>query len=170
MSRRNLARTTAIAILVLVSSATAASAQMFVATGRDTLRGLPGVEVVIENVPRELEGAGLTTSNVRGEITKRLREAGVTIYASQSENPSRAKPYVYVHLNLVKLPGRWYAVAIQVHLRQTLQSPVTGSNVVDAMSWDKHDVLAVPAGQPRLLRGAIVEIIDLFIADWRAVH
>src|SRR5262245_16515699 len=65
-----------------------ASAQMFVTTGRDTLRSLPGIEVVVESLPAELERAGLRTIDVRADVDRRLRAKGVPIFSSQGTNPS----------------------------------------------------------------------------------
>jgi len=145
-------------------------AQMFISTGRDTLRGLPGVEVAVEPLPPELEQAGLTTAMIRTDVEQRLRAGGVTIYATQKENPSIAKPYVYVHLNALMLPGQRQAVAVQVHLRQTLRSPVTDSNIVNAMTWDAHNVIGLANGDLRSLRNAVLDMVDGFIADWRSVQ
>ena len=148
-----------------------AAAQMFVTTGRDTLRGLPGVEVAVEPLPPELARDGLTDGDVRTRVEARLRKAGVTVYASQKENPSAAKPYLYVHLNALEIPPHGiYAVAVQVQLRQTLQSPVTSSNVVNAMTWDAHNVVGVTAAQPRLVLDEVDAYVDAFIADWAAVR
>lgn len=159
-----------LALLAALGGTLTVSAQMFVATGRDTLRGLPGVEVVVESVPPELERVGVTTALIRADVEGRLRAAGVTIYATQAQNPSVAKPYVYVHLNALALPGQLQAVAVQLHVRQTLQSPLTKSNIVNAMTWDAHNVLGVGSGDGKLLRDALLQMVDDLIADWRAVH
>jgi uncharacterized lipoprotein YmbA len=51
-------RLVVVALTMLAACASAPSAQMFVTTGRDTLRSLPGVEVVVDPVQSELERAG----------------------------------------------------------------------------------------------------------------
>ena len=148
----------------------APAAQMFVSTGRDTLRGLPGVEVAVENMPPELQEAGLSTALVRTGVEQRLRAGGVAIYPSQQANPSIAKAYLYVKLNALRLPGQLQAVAVQVQLRQTLRSPVTSSNIVNAMTWDAHDLAVLTDPDARPLQDVIDEMVDRFVADWRAVH
>jgi hypothetical protein len=148
-----------------------ASAQMFVTTGRDTLRGLPGVEVVVEAIQPEVERAGLTEAGIKADVVERLRAGGIVVYASQKENPSPAKPYLYIHVNALALPEQGlYAVAVQVHLRQTLQSPVTSSNVVNAMTWDAHNVVGVPAASLPDVQEEVREYVDQFLADWKAVQ
>jgi hypothetical protein len=157
--------------LLLCVMAPQASAQMFVTTGRDTLRGLPGVEVVIEQLEPELERDGLTGATIHEEVVQRLRAAGLAVYTSQNDNPSEAKPYLYVDVNAVRLGGQnLYAVALQVQLRQTLRSPVTSSNIVDAMTWDARTVLVAPGNNLASVRLTIRQYVDHFIEDWRAVH
>lgn len=165
-------RTTIVApFLLLAVMTTHASGQMFVTTGRDTLRGLPGVEVEIESFEADLERAGLPRAAVRTEVVQRLRAAGINVYATQNENPSEAKPYLYVDVNGVRLGGQnLYAIAVQVQVRQTLRSPVTSSNIVDAMTWDARTVLVVPGNSLASVRSIIGEYVDHFIQDWRAVH
>ena len=157
-------------LLLVLLSAAGASAQLVVTTGRDTLRGLPGVEIAVEGVPPELSHAELTTTALHTAVEQRLRAGGITVYATQAANPSDAKAYVYVHLNTLPLPGQLLAVAIQVHLRQTVRSTVTSSNIVNAMTWDQHTVAAATAADGAQLRDLVLEMIDQFVADWRAVH
>jgi hypothetical protein len=163
-------RVSVLSLLMALLFAAGASAQMFIATGRDTLRGLPGVELVVEDVPPELPQAEVATAALRAAVEQRLRARGITVYASQRDNPSLAKAYLYVHLNALSLPGSLNAVAIQVHLRQTVRSTVTSSNIVNAMTWDNHTVAAVAAADGAPLRDLVLEMVDHFVEDWRAVH
>ncbi len=157
--------------VMVAALASSTSAQMFVPTGRDTLRGLTGVEVVVEDLQPELVDGGLSAAAIREDIERRLRANGIVVYPSHAGNPSPAKPYLYVHLNALPLPGyATYVVGLQVHLRQTLRSSVTASNIVNAMTWDAHNVLAVPAGSLRAVRDEILDYVDLFIEDWAAAH
>ena len=170
MVMRGIRTTALVRALTWVTFAVTASAQMFVPTGRDTLRGLPGVEVLVESLPPELERVGLTSAGLRTELEQRLKAGGVVVYANQKENPSAAKPYLYVHLNPLELPGQLQAVAVQVHVRQTLQSLVTNSQIVNAMTWDMHTVVAVRPSEMSVLKETVLEMVDRFVADWRAVH
>jgi hypothetical protein len=163
--------TIAAPLLLLMGHAGPASAQMFITTGKDTLRGLPGVEIQVEPLEDDLERNGLKQAAIRSDIEQRLRGGGVIVYASQNENPSQAKPYVYIDVTGVRLAGQnVYAVALQVQLRQTLRSPVTSSNIVDAMTWDARTVLVVPGTDLSPVQATIREYVDHFIDDWRAAH
>ncbi|HEY3162085.1 MAG TPA: hypothetical protein VGJ78_24150 [Vicinamibacterales bacterium] len=158
-------------VVLLTGLAAHARAQMFITTGRDTLRGLPGVEVAVEPLEPEFERGGLVGAAIQSEAVQRLRAAGITVYASQNENPSEAKPYLYVDVTGVRLGAQnVYAIAVQVQVRQTLRSPVTSSNIVDAMTWDARTVLVVPGSSLASVRATIHQYVDHFIEDWRAVH
>jgi hypothetical protein len=170
MAMRGIRSTVLVRALAVTSLTVTVSAQMFVPTGRDTLRGLPGVEVLVESLPPEMERVGLTTAGLRTEIEQRLKAGGVVVYANQKENPSPAKPYLYIHLNPLELPGQLQAVAVQVHVRQTLQSLVSDSRIVNAMTWDVHTVVAMRPSEVSVLKETVVEMVDRFVADWRAVH
>jgi hypothetical protein len=146
------------------------AAQLFVATGRDTLRGLTGVEVLVENVSPDLQPPELAGPALRTAVETRLKAGGVTVYATQVANASDAKAYVYVHIDSVKLSGTLHAVAIQVHLRQTVRSTVGPSNIVNAMTWDNHTIAAATAAEGAQVRDLVLEMVGRFIADWRAVH
>jgi hypothetical protein len=38
------------------------------------------------------------------------------------------------------------------------------------MTWDAHDVVGLVTADPGPLRDVVLEMIDRFTADWRAVH
>jgi hypothetical protein len=160
----------ALVALALSTVSSTASAQMFVSTGRDTLRGLPGLEVVVEELPPEVQRAGLDAGAVRGEIQRRLAAGGVTLYTTQQQNTSLAKAYLYLHLNALELPVGAMAIAVQLQLRQTVKSVVTTSNIVNAMTWDSHNVFALTGRDAAPLTGAVLEMVDGFIADWRSTR
>jgi hypothetical protein len=165
---------TKIALVLLAAlqlPASTAHAQQFVATGRDTLRGLPGVEIAVEVAQPELARRGLDPAALRADVERRLRAAGVAVYASQAENPSPAKAYLYVHVNALELPAAaGYAIALQVHVRQALRSAVTNSQIVNAITWEAHNVVAAPTNGLAAVRAEILTYVDDFLRDWTAVH
>jgi hypothetical protein len=162
---------TLLTTLFLAASVAGVSGQMFVPTGAGTLRGLPGVEIIVERLQPELEMDGLTTALVRSDVENRLAKGGITIYPSQTANASAAKPYLYVSLTALRLPDTGgYVLGLQLQLRQTVRSVVTESNIVDAMTWNAHNVYAVPAAELPAVRAEILAFADQFISDWKRVH
>jgi hypothetical protein len=160
-----------LALVFTVAAARAASAQMFIATGHDTLRSLPGVEVTVEPPAPELERFGVTAAAIRADVDAQLRAAGIAVYRTQQENPSAAKAYLYIDVTGVPLAtGGGVALSVQVQVRQTLRSLITISNIVDAMTWDARTVLVVPAAETGAIKATIREFVDQFVTDWKRVH
>jgi hypothetical protein len=148
-----------------------ASAQTFVTTGRDTMRGLPGTEVAVENIEQDLAADGVTVAAIQADVVRRLQAAGVTVYSSQTANASPAKAYLYVHVSSLKVPTMGiYTMHVAVQLRQTVRSLASNSNIVDAMTWDHNDVVVLPVAQVSGVRTVIDEFVDEFIQDWKSVH
>ena len=161
----------AVASVLLAGLGSTAGAQMAVPTGRETLRGLPGVEVIVEPVPPELEAVGVTSGALRADVTGQLTDAGIRVYASQGENPPLAQAYLYIHVNALRLDdsGR-LALALLVQVRQAVDSVAGPTRIVDAVTWDAHNVLALPAGDLSGLRQELGLFVEQFIDDWQAVH
>jgi len=38
------------------------------------------------------------------------------------------------------------------------------------MTWDVHTVVAMRPSEVSVLKETVVEMVDRFVADWRAVH
>jgi hypothetical protein len=160
-----------VALLVASVVAPATAGQLFVPAGRDTLRALPGVEVIVETVPPPLVRAGVAHATVVADVVKALEAGRVPIYASQSVNPSPAKAYLTVRLTaLAPSAGAGYPVAIQLQLRQTLASLVTESRVVNAVTWESGTLVSIPASNMALLRQELMASVREFVDDWQAMH
>ena len=86
-----------------------------------SLRGLPGVEVVIENLTAELKELGLNAEQLRGDLQSRLREGGLRVLTPDTQVPGR--PWLYVRIAALKssnLPLVSYSVSAQVRQDVTL--------------------------------------------------
>lgn len=155
----------------LLAMAPPAHAQLFVATGRDTLKALPGVEIAVEALDPVLVRAGFTQASAKALLERDLRAAGITVYATQRENPSPAKAYLYLDVTPLTLPdGSAHAIALQLQVRQTVRSVVTESSIVDAVTWDSRTVLLVPAARVDELQDEVRGAVARFVRDWRAAH
>jgi hypothetical protein len=155
---------------ILLTMSRVASAQLFMPTGRDTLKQLPGIELLVEPIEPEFERAGLTTNAVGRAVDARLRAAKIVVYSSQSENPSPAKPYLYVQVSGLEVGQQGFALALQVQLRQTVLSPVTNSSIVNAMTWDRQTVVFAPPNEAAAVVPEIESLVAAFVKDWTAVH
>ena len=84
---------------------------------------------------------------------------------------SDLQPYLYVAVTGLSFDGgKAWAVALRVELRQSVKSAVTESRIVDAVTWDQHTVLVLPARQLPDLRAEIASLVATFVDDWRTVR
>ena len=154
------------ALFVVVSSAR----QLFVPSGGHTLRTLPGVEIIIETIPVPLQRAGLTQAAVKADLERRLGAAGVTVYQSQPANPSAAKAYLDLRTTVLALRDGSYAVAVQMHVRQTVKSLATESNIVNAATWETGRLVNVAQSELPRVRDEIRAMAEEFVVDWKGAH
>src|SRR2546422_666897 len=87
--------------------------------GRESLKGLRAVHVVIERMSPEAERDGLPRDTIQTDVELKLRQAGITV-SSKSEPPAFA--YIYVNVNTLKAQGPptsgLYAYCVHVELVQ----------------------------------------------------
>ena len=86
----------------------------------DTLRALPGVYFVVENVSPSGVADGLTTDQIRGDIEFQLRRAGIHIMSEAEWSRTPGRPFLYVRVSLAK-SGPRYAYHLEVQLLQRVK-------------------------------------------------
>ena len=69
-------------------------------SARATLRGLIGVNVIIDDLPLELEAAraGLTRATVHADTEAQLREAGVRVLNDSEWQTAPGQPWLFVRI------------------------------------------------------------------------
>ena len=157
--------------LIAVLCAADTRGQMFVPNGKDTLRKLPGLEVLVEPLEPDLERSGINARTIGADVIGQLRASGITVYPNQVQNPSPAKAYLYLQVSGLPLEGRGYAIAVQTHLRQSVRSLATESTIVNAMTWDRAIVfVAPPVGAAAAVRQEVQRLVEAFVRDWTATR
>jgi hypothetical protein len=156
--------------VALTAPVVLAAGQLFVPTGGHTLRSLPGVEIILETIPEPLQQAGLTQAAVKADLERWLRAGGVPVYQSQPDNPSAAKAYLDLRTTVLALRDGSYAVAVQMHVRQTVKSLATESSIVNAATWETGRLVNVTLSGPPRVRDEIRGMADEFVAEWKGAH
>jgi hypothetical protein len=86
---------------------------------RETLRGLQGIEVLMENIAPEAEPDGLTTRQVQTDVELRLRQSGIRVLSREEGRTTPGRPSLYINVNTSKRDGRgFYAYHVTVALNQ----------------------------------------------------
>lgn len=145
-----------------------------------SLKGLPGVRVVVESFRRAAEDAGFDTSTFQREVELKLRLAGIRAYAEDSE--AHWLPLLYVNVNALHgKAGERHAYSISLRLlqRAVLRRHLFAESgkavpedemddlTAEVDTWSKG---ATGFGDLPHVRGSVKDLADSFINAWLAAN
>jgi len=145
-------------------------ANSFSLTCEDCLKGLEGMEVLVEEVKAELEDYNLTAIQIQTDVEAKLREAEIKVLSKEENEkiqPLR-KPYLYVKIKSHKLPWKRLVVAysIEVTLKQLVTLPAQPKSLrrpFFAPTWYKNIVGAAVPKDFAEIRDGVHQLTDKFI-------
>lgn len=149
----------------------------FSLTCEDCLKGLEGVEVLVEEVKAELEEYNLTAIQIQTDVEAKLREAEIKILSKEENEkiqPLR-RPYLYVKIKSHKLPWKRLVVAysIEIALKQLVTLPAqskSSGKPFFAPTWYKNIVGATVPKDFAEIREGVHQLTDKFIKDYLAAN
>ena len=161
MKRCVLVSITAILFLSLVSSASAVNG----ISNRATLRGLKGVGVLVEKLPREVEQEGLKRDQLQMEVESKLRTAGIKVLTKEEALNIPGEPYLYININvnIAKTEADIYPYSIDLLLIQKVSLLRDPKLTSYAITWSTGGVGSI--GKPILsqLAESVEQMVDVFI-------
>ncbi len=172
---REARRGTTTAAIVLLLCGGVLPAQESVATtphavARDTLRGLDGVHVVVEELRPEVVDDGLSKEAIEEGVVQRLWDAGVRVLMEDQWTIAAGAPYLYLNVNAVKSKDL-YVYAVDLQLNQNVKLERLPTVAVAATTWTTGcRVGAVSADSVRVLAQVAAQSVDRFIEDYRTAN
>jgi hypothetical protein len=138
---------------------------------RETLRRLPGVWVVVEQLPAELEQTGLTQDQVQTDAEDRLRKAGITILTQEECWQTLGMPWLYITVALLKASPATYAATVGAVLNQEIVLTRNPQIKAFGSTWDAGVHLgAIGAESLATVRDSVGSLVDKFVADYQAAN
>lgn len=132
---------------------------------RETLAGLPGVAVIIEEVKPPLQ-----KSTIQTDVELRLRRAGIRVLSEEERLQTTGFPYLYVNVN--HMGDNIAAKGVSVELRQSARLVREPHVLVpSASTWAVGSVGTV--GKESLVDGVrkdVRNIVDIFINAYLSVN
>jgi hypothetical protein len=134
---------------------------------RRSLRGLQGVEVVVEVMKPMAARYGLTDTQVQTDVELRLRQAGIRVLTPDESDPTPGSPSLYVNIHTVFGDGPAVGLvgySIDVELKQAVQlerDPAIW--LPSAVTWSENQRGLVGRTQLHALREALSDLVDRFI-------
>ncbi len=134
-------------------------------SNRATLRGLPGVGVLVEKLPAELEKEGLRRDRLQKEVEAQLRKAGIKVYSKEECSKIPGEPYLYINLNvnIAKTESDLYPYTIDIMLIQKVSLIRDPNRVTYAVTWSTGGVGSITKSIVSQLRENVKEVVEIFI-------
>jgi hypothetical protein len=133
----------------------------FPLSSMESLKGLKGVEVLVEELNPDLENFNLTMIQIQSAVESKFRKAGVSVLSTEENEKIQplSKPYLYIKINSYRLSSRKESLAFNVGMALNQQVVLRGypdskSKCFYAPTWYTSSVGA--AGRKNIL-----EIIDV---------
>jgi len=139
--------------------------------GRESLRGLIGVEIFVEPVPIEIEQSGLQTVTLQREIKERLHKAGIRALTERERLGSPPAPMLIVHLHALhdRIGRYFYSMDLLLTQRVRLKDQITSD--MSAVTWFKlGEIGTVADDNVKHIRDQVLHKVDQFIKDFHAVN
>jgi len=155
--------------LVLSNSSARAFAEM-PERAKETLRGLPGVTVVIEPLLAAAEQDGLTQRELQTEVERQLQAAGIRVLTQDEWRSTPGSPYLYVNVSALKKSYGLYAYSIEVCLNQ-LVTLLRNQEIKEfAETWETREVGTVGKDRLATVRESVAAHVNIFIRDYFIVN
>lgn len=138
---------------------------------RETLRGLQGVEVLVEGLDPDVEKLGLTREALKADTELQLRQYGIKVLSREEWLTAPGMPYLYIVCNAQLIEGTGLvAYNVQVELSQQVLLVRDPAIECTAVTWRRSSVGSVGRGNLRQVRDGIKDDVAEFINDYLAVN
>jgi hypothetical protein len=131
------------------------------------LAGLRGVEVVVEKMDPEAERRGLTGNQIKTEVERWLRQAGVRVLTEKERLKMPGRPYLYVRIYTVISPRDCtYSTHVSVNEMVRLASGLQAWGTI----WSDDTVGAVVIERITTIREDLGTQVERFVNDYLAAN
>jgi hypothetical protein len=142
---------------------------------RSTLRGLPGVYVVVGGLDPDVQQDGLTKATLQADAEMRLQMAGIKVLSREEWAKTQGGPACYIDVSIVKDVGLTdvldcdlYAFEVSVELRQDVVLARDMAVEVLSPTWSASYV-GFTNTLPRI-RTRVTALVQRFINAYKAVN
>jgi hypothetical protein len=143
----------------------------------ESLEGLRGFEVIVEELKPELEDLNLTAGQIQKEVEGKLQKAGIQVLTKEENEeiqPLR-RPYLYLKVNSYKLPWRRSGLAfcIDIALNQQVKlrgDPEIKKTIFYSPTWYKSEVGGVTGKDISEIIEAVKTLTEKFIRAYQTAN
>jgi len=137
---------------------------------RESLRDLPGVTVVVEEVPPDAQADGLSEESIRGAAERSLQSRGTRILTPVEQASSPSKPSLYVRVSTYRIQPSQYVYVVTVALKQSVALAHRPQRKMFASTWEQG-VIGTPGANSLGDATKVVEdLVSAFANDFQTVN
>jgi len=127
----------------------------------DVLKSVPGIKVLVIDVPRGATDIGLTTERLQTVTELKLRESGIKILSQDEWNKTPGGPTLVIAVNIVGV-----GCSIDVSFREIVFVSRQGKAVAipNSETWGRS--VAGTTHTPEFVVDREKELLDIFCNDW----
>jgi hypothetical protein len=139
---------------------------------RQTLRGLQGVKVLIEDLGSDIERLGLIKNQLQTDVEAGLRKAGIRVLTQEECYKTPGEPYLYVNINInTGKPGdAKYPYSIDIGVIQDVLLQRDTRTQSYGVTWSTGGVGAIEKESVGRLRDSVSELIKIFVNAFFSVN
>ncbi len=158
-------------IIVILVSGNMEVVQALDAGSRESLRGIAGVAVIIEDVGPDASADGLSQDAIRTSVELILRSKGIKVLANVDKTRVGSAPYLYINVNTLKEELGLYAYAVNVELKQLVGLLSRKGAQAWGATWSASVVGAVGTENVgQIIADGIEPLIKDFAHDFSSVN
>jgi hypothetical protein len=161
--RRHTARVAAILLLAALCGASDTE------YSRKSLKGLPGVYGVVEELADPVTQDGLNKQDIQTDVELKLRLAGVKVLTEKEHLAIPGMPDLYVRVTPL-FRDNLYAFWIEVDLEQNILLQRDQTIVVGATTWSEARIGMIGKNRLSEIRNDIKDLIDKFLNAYFSVN
>jgi hypothetical protein len=140
------------------------------AESQETLCGLKGVMVFVEEIDSDVEKNGLTKNLIQKEVESRLRHADIPVLTREEAHDTPGKPYLYLNLTTHNTGIDLYSYSIRIEFNQDVSLIREPSIRTSATTWIANVVGIAGARNLPAVTEDVRQLTDKFIHDYLAAN
>ena len=138
-------------------------------SARLSLKGFPGIFVLVDKLQPDAELDGLSSSQIQTDVELRLKTAGVKVLTMEEMLKVPGMPTLFVDVNTLKRQTS-YLYSIEVSLQQNVRLDRDPTDLFIAPTWKIGAVGSVGATNIIQIGNGIRDEVDRFINAYLSVN
>jgi hypothetical protein len=139
-------------------------------SSRESLKGLPGVFVIVDDLEPGVEKAGLTKADIQSEVEQELRLAGIAILSREQWVTTPGGPYLHVNTFVFSSDESVWPFFIEVSSMQRVVLERSSVNIFFAPTWSVATVGSVGSNRLLQIKDIVKDYVDQFARAYSAVN